>query len=75
MLPLPLPERLAMGGEIRQIGEVTYYNDGDWVESCTALVEDAQGVISIVDWAAICFEEAQVKTTAAAEAARTREDA
>jgi len=61
--------------EIRQIGEVTYYNDGDWVESCTALVEDAQGVISIVDWAAICFEEAQVKTTAAAEAARTREDA
>src|SRR6478736_3708368 len=25
--------------EIRQIGDVTYYNDGDWVESCTALVE------------------------------------
>ncbi len=29
--------------EIRQIGDVTYYNDGDWVESCTALVEHATG--------------------------------
>ena len=37
--------------EIRQIGEITYYNDGDWVESCTALVEDRAGTISIVDWA------------------------
>ena len=36
--------------EIRQIGGVTYYNDGDWVESCTALVEDAQGSMRIVDW-------------------------
>ena len=38
--------------EIRQIGGITYYNDGDWVESCTALVEDARGAIAIVDWAA-----------------------
>ncbi len=38
--------------EIRQIGDVTYYNDGDWVESCTALVEDHTGAMSIVDWAA-----------------------
>ena len=36
--------------EIRSIGNVTYYNDGDWVESCTALVEDAAGAITIVDW-------------------------
>ena len=38
--------------EIRQIGPITYYNDGDWVESCTALVEDAKGAMQIVDWAA-----------------------
>ena len=38
--------------EIRQFGDVTYYNDGDWVESCTALVEDFQGDIAIIDWAA-----------------------
>lgn len=38
--------------EIRQIGTITYYNDGDWVESCTALVEDQTGAMQIVDWAA-----------------------
>jgi len=37
--------------EIRKIGDITYYNDGDWVESCTALVEDASGAMAIVDWA------------------------
>lgn len=37
--------------EIREIGEVTYYNDGDWVESCTALVEHADGRMEIIDWA------------------------
>jgi|KBSMisStaDraftv2_1062788.scaffolds.fasta_scaffold217354_2 UDP-2,3-diacylglucosamine pyrophosphatase LpxH len=37
--------------EIRTIGDVTYYNDGDWVESCTALVEHADGRMEIVDWA------------------------
>lgn len=37
--------------EIREFDGVTYYNDGDWVESCTALVEDKHGAISIVDWA------------------------
>ncbi|WP_448580286.1 UDP-2,3-diacylglucosamine diphosphatase [Thermaurantiacus sp.] len=38
--------------EIRQIGAITYYNDGDWVESCTALVEHANGRMEILDWAA-----------------------
>jgi UDP-2,3-diacylglucosamine pyrophosphatase LpxH len=62
--------------EIRQIGEITYYNDGDWVESCTALVEDFQGAITIVDWAAVCFAEAQASTAkAAAEPQPAREDA
>jgi UDP-2,3-diacylglucosamine pyrophosphatase LpxH len=37
--------------EIKQIGEVTYYNDGDWVESCTALVEHVDGRMEIIDWA------------------------
>jgi UDP-2,3-diacylglucosamine pyrophosphatase LpxH len=38
--------------EIRQIGEITYYNDGDWVESCTALVEDQAGAMTIINWTA-----------------------
>ena len=37
--------------EIRQFGDIVYYNDGDWVESCTALVEHEDGRIEIVDWA------------------------
>jgi len=45
--------------EIRQIGEVTYYNDGDWVESCTALVEHADGRMEILDWATRKREEAE----------------
>ena len=36
--------------EIRQIGDIVYYNDGDWVESCTALTEDFDGTLSILDW-------------------------
>ncbi|MCS6987447.1 MAG: UDP-2,3-diacylglucosamine diphosphatase [Sphingomonadaceae bacterium] len=38
--------------EIRRIGAITYYNDGDWVESCTALVEHPDGRMEILDWAA-----------------------
>lgn len=37
---------------IKRIGNVLYHNDGDWVESCTALVEDASGHLEIVRWAA-----------------------
>jgi UDP-2,3-diacylglucosamine pyrophosphatase LpxH len=37
--------------EIRQVGAVLYCNDGDWVESCTALVEHADGRLEILEWA------------------------
>ncbi len=37
--------------EIRDIGGITYCNDGDWVESCTALVETLDGKLEIVHWA------------------------
>jgi len=36
--------------EIRRIGNLTYYNDGDWVESCTALVEDPLGNMELLRW-------------------------
>ena len=38
--------------EIRDIDGVLYMNCGDWVESCTALVEGAQGGFQILDWSA-----------------------
>ena len=53
--------------EIREIGGITYYNDGDWVESCTALSEDADGTMHIIDWAA--------ETASAAKAAEVMETA
>ncbi|HTV90937.1 MAG TPA: UDP-2,3-diacylglucosamine diphosphatase [Stellaceae bacterium] len=37
--------------EIRNLGGVLYCNDGDWVESCTALVEDFDGSLAILNWA------------------------
>jgi UDP-2,3-diacylglucosamine pyrophosphatase LpxH len=36
---------------IKTIAGVVYHNDGDWVESCTALVEDARGHLEILRWA------------------------
>ena len=36
--------------EIKEINGVMYMNDGDWVESCTALVEHWDGRWEIVTW-------------------------
>jgi UDP-2,3-diacylglucosamine pyrophosphatase LpxH len=36
--------------EIRQIDGITYCNDGDWVESLTALVEEHSGELRLVTW-------------------------
>jgi len=37
--------------ELREIDGILYANDGDWVESLTALVEHPDGRLEIVDWA------------------------
>jgi UDP-2,3-diacylglucosamine pyrophosphatase LpxH len=37
--------------EMRDIDGVSYVNDGDWVESCTALVEHDDGRLEILEWA------------------------
>jgi UDP-2,3-diacylglucosamine pyrophosphatase LpxH len=37
--------------EMRSIHGVAYYNDGDWVEGCTALVEHHDGRMEILHWA------------------------
>lgn len=36
---------------LKKIGEVLYLNDGDWVESCTAIVETHSGWLELVHWA------------------------
>jgi len=37
--------------EIRDIAGIAYYNDGDWVEGCTALVEHFDGRMEVLHWA------------------------
>ncbi len=39
--------------EMREVDGVLYMNDGDWVESCTALVEHHDGRMELIDWAAL----------------------
>ncbi|GAA0574363.1 UDP-2,3-diacylglucosamine diphosphatase [Caenispirillum bisanense] len=53
--------------EIRDIDGILYCNDGDWVESCTALVEHYDGRMEILDWT----EMRQFSALDAYERART----
>jgi UDP-2,3-diacylglucosamine pyrophosphatase LpxH len=46
--------------EMRDIGGVAYYNDGDWVEGCTALVEHHDGTMEILHWAEIVAARTKV---------------
>ncbi len=43
---------------------IAYLNTGDWVESCTAIVEHADGRMELIDWSAV--------NAARAEAARVK---
>ena len=36
--------------EVAEQDGILYCNDGDWVESCTALVERASGALELVTW-------------------------
>jgi len=38
--------------EMRDIDGILYCNDGDWVESLTALAEHADGQLEIIEWSA-----------------------
>jgi UDP-2,3-diacylglucosamine pyrophosphatase LpxH len=49
--------------QIRDVGGTLYCNDGDWVESCTALVEHWDGRLEILRW---------TRSAAAPPAARAR---
>ena len=60
--------------EIRTIDGTLYCNDGDWVESLTALVEHADGRLEILDWSHRIHAEHQSRAAgqrAAEEAALT----
>lgn len=44
---------------LEQIDDITYINTGDWVESCTAVIESHDGAIELVEWAKITRARAQ----------------
>lgn len=37
----------------RLVGDIHYVNLGDWVESCTAVVETGCGELELIDWSAV----------------------
>ena len=47
--------------EMKNYGDVIYMNDGDWVESCTALVEHFDGRWEIIYWADIVAQRSRKK--------------
>jgi UDP-2,3-diacylglucosamine pyrophosphatase LpxH len=52
--------------EIKTIEGVQYMNDGDWVESCTALVENLDGTFEIIRWFDLVRQQSQTNVEIAA---------
>lgn len=50
--------------ELRTVDGLTYANDGDWVESLTALVEHGDGRLEILDWAEVLRQRRRVAAPA-----------
>ncbi len=59
-------------GNIRRIGTALYLNDGDWVEHCTALVENDAGEMSLLHWSEHRTELAQASRDQAVVASIAR---
>ena len=36
--------------ESDMVNGIHYVNDGDWIENCSALVEDSAGNLQLIDW-------------------------
>ncbi len=53
--------------EITTINDVLYCNDGDWVESCTALIESHDGKLHLLKWT-----EKQTTTDATSDSLKSR---
>jgi UDP-2,3-diacylglucosamine pyrophosphatase LpxH len=61
---------------IRQIDGITYINCGDWVDSCTAVVEHFDGLMELIQWGAGLRPPALFEPVASAPASsvQTRAD-
>jgi UDP-2,3-diacylglucosamine pyrophosphatase LpxH len=54
---------------LRDIGGVTYANTGDWVESCSALVESERGELRLLRWPTLAPQGERAAGALAADAA------
>ena len=50
----------------RRVGRILYCNDGDWVESCTALVELHDGRLELVEWSELAARTEPLRADVAA---------
>ena len=57
--------------EFRQIDGVEYWNDGDWVEGCNALVEHEDGRMEILHWPSEMARRERERADCEAAAAQT----
>lgn len=55
---------------MRDMNGISYVNTGDWVESCTAVVEREDGSLQLVDWAAMTRRRQLVRALREAPARR-----
>ena len=51
---------------IRQVGALTYVNCGDWVDSCTAIVEHDDGSLELIAWGCAAQPVTKLQTEEAA---------
>ena len=59
--------------EMKQYGDIIYMNDGDWVESCSALIEHFDGTWEIIFWAdSVAQRGATSKAAAVLESAEDK---
>lgn len=58
--------------ELREIGGVVYANDGDWVDSLSALVEHTCGRLELIDWSTHPTAREQTPRSGAGPAAPPR---
>ncbi|MBT0585773.1 UDP-2,3-diacylglucosamine diphosphatase [Alteromonas oceanisediminis] len=38
------------------VDDIHYVNDGDWVENCSAVIEDASGSLSLINWTQLAVD-------------------
>jgi UDP-2,3-diacylglucosamine pyrophosphatase LpxH len=59
----------------KDIDGIKYYNTGDWVESCTAIVENYDGTMELIRWAEVVAARSNIETQPGRSRLRARQAA